>query len=210
LFVLLNVSNLTATYYTTLELRPRTPLVLTSQLATIIQSSNSQPVSLQQLEVWISGLSGFNTLNWPIQDSRINKKELIIVASVAAFVMTDEKLSEKLVCTDQMFIKNKKNFTSSGSIFNYFNMVMFHRSVVYDLTVPWCPFLFANGHLKQFYIEGLVDSFLVTNLFNFEQNLLIKSINSTVKEFDLSGYNYTKSIMEFFTRLCLNPRNYLL
>jgi hypothetical protein len=83
------------------------------------------------------------------------------------------------------------NSTIAGSFFNYFDTVIFDKSVNYDQETPVCPFIFASARLSELSIYGLMDSFLVSNLLKLQKvNLTTTTINSSISELYLKGYNY--------------------
>jgi hypothetical protein len=92
-------------------------------------------------------------------------------------------------CNEKTMIHN---LTISGSFFTYFNTIIIGPSVQYDKDNPVCPFLFTNAGIDKLEFNGLVDSFLVSNLFKYQQvNYSSSTIDSSVFELTLEGYSYS-------------------
>jgi hypothetical protein len=83
------------------------------------------------------------------------------------------------------------NLTSVGTFFNYFDHeVHFHQSIKYDQDNLVCLYLFADSRVTKLSTFGLVDTFLVSNMFRFQKVNSSSSINSQVTQLALNGYNY--------------------
>jgi hypothetical protein len=179
-----------------LLIKPNQPLVLTGELnlwqvCSLIKPDNAL-ACLGSLLVEIAGVkgidivSGWSTKNDKAQIEKNNTSNHVwIFSSALKFYMNGLAL-EQWQCTKEHVLKNLTQTT----IFNYFGQIIFENSVVYDSENPVCPYFFINANITYFSINGLADSFLITNLFRFQKINSSVPINSSITHMTLSGYNY--------------------
>jgi hypothetical protein len=180
----------------TIDLNPKTPLVLTSELdikkviANALEHSSGES---NQFEVDLYGLSGIDVIGWNmVYDSAVSIN-LVIQKSVIAFYTRDSAVAQ-YNCSDKLMVTGKHgkpmiNATTS-TFFDYFDHVTFQHLAAYTENV--CPYLFVNATLESMNLHGLINNFLVMNLIEFQQtpNQNNSSINSKILRLVLKGYNY--------------------
>jgi hypothetical protein len=177
-----------------LHTRPREAIVLTGaldlpQMCKII-CSNANNISGNTcgsaLVVIIAGLKGFDVATGWTNYSTSNNLLRIISSFLVFFYMGNSP--GQYQCDEKTMIRN---LTTSGSFLNYFSILIIEKSVKYDQDNPVCPFLFAIARINTLEFNGLVDSFLVSNLFKYQQvNSSSSTINSSISKLSLRGYNY--------------------
>jgi hypothetical protein len=173
-----------------------TPELNLWQIYYLIRRQSDPPAyAPNNIDVVIAGVKGIEVLSdWPKA-----RKSLGIITSESvtfsvAFSFSTITLfidNQQLTCNEEILsIKWKTNLTNT--IFNLYSLITFDKSVIYDQTAPWCPYFFKNAYLTTLEIDGIVDTFLVTNLLKFQQDTQANttSINSTVQEIIVKGYNY--------------------
>jgi hypothetical protein len=146
--------------------------------------------SRKAVEINIYGLEGVEVLGWR-STTRNYKNNMLVIHASSVRLYADELFPAKYTCNAEN-VENLANHT----LFNYFYAISFAESVKYDCeAMVWCPYMFANSKTPIMGFQGLFDSFLLTNLFKFQhtissKNTSFKSINSSITELDLQGYNY--------------------
>jgi hypothetical protein len=161
-----------------INLKPNNPLLLNSDL-NIAQAIANQIIHF--FEIYIYGLKSIEVIGWLKNvDCSIH-----VYASSLTFFMNGSAPGD-FQCTEQLI----KSFNSS--FFSYFIEVYFEDSVVYDLDVTMCPYMFSNAKLNTLNIGYLVDSFVVKNLLKFQTELQnsLSSINSIIAQLEVSGYHF--------------------
>jgi hypothetical protein len=97
------------------------------------------------------------------------------------------------------------------TVFNFFQFITFDSLVKYSGKAV-CPFIFKNASLNQLKFTGLVDSFLLRNLWTFDQvDPKEATINSRINLAFVSGYNYrldptilNSRVFEFITSVVVS------
>jgi hypothetical protein len=187
------------TLISTINAKPTEPIVLTSDLdfwkvSKIMCSLTPDNCYFGKVNILLSGLKAIEISGWSNTKNFNNNYNtsidkyfnLEIAKSPVEFYMNG---SGRFNCTAGLI----KKLLNIRTFFNYFEEITFQQSVKYDQSVPWCPYIFADSAIKSLKIHGLVDSFLATNLFAFQQrknSTSSKSINSKVRDLTLSGYNF--------------------
>jgi hypothetical protein len=176
---------------TELDLRPSESIVLTGELdllkvcEILCKNNNLDPCS-NLLQVYLAGVKGVDVANkWNTISS--SELYLTLVSSTLAFFYMGSGPGQ-YQCDEKTM---RGNLTAAGSFFNNFYMILFENTVTYDQKNPVCPFIFTNAYLKYFSLYGLMDSFLVLNLFKSQKvNFSSSTINSSIANLNLKGYNY--------------------
>jgi hypothetical protein len=183
-----------------LSVKPSRPITLTGELDlwTICYGMFTLPESTiwNTFIVYTSGLRGIDTTRaWTSSMfnslAELENIYLIVYSSKIEFFI-DGKTGYNFMTLNQFMSDYGVNFTNAPTFFNYYTNIVFKSSVVFEQTAPpWCPFIFTHARLYQFDIAGLADSFLVKNLYQFQQTQQTNStINSTILELQLRGYNF--------------------
>jgi hypothetical protein len=192
------ITNSAIAYITHVSAKSNEPILLTGEmnlwLICNLMNPQSPPSCTSSFYVYISGLKGIDFVSggWAsLTNNNAYPKyfSITIYSSVIEFIYMGEKAGKYNCSTEHQFINEfKRNLTNT--FFNYFDHVAFSKSVIFTHTV--CPFIFANSELSVLEINGQAASFIVTNLFKFQNTSFSTStsINSTVNELDLNGYNY--------------------
>jgi hypothetical protein len=191
----MNTTKVDLTQVNYLQVRPNVPLVLTKELDWRIVSNiicslanlNAYACN-QQLTISISDLKGVDITSGWKKNRHFNSYMINFFSSTMSFQVNGDAQYE---CSEAQMIQDaKKNITYE--FFNYMKFIVFDKSIVYNNeNRPVCPYWFANvNRLQLMSIDGIVDSFLVKNIFRFQSSNSSKSINSTVDQLLLGGYNY--------------------
>jgi hypothetical protein len=197
---LVNASNVDLNSIYLINIESKWPLVLTGDInigkmfALVSSWPNFEITGVKGVDV-VSGWPVVNEKNHKNNKSAPVKLPLIPVYldfSTIAFYLNGEAPG-KYPCTEEYILKN----LTKSTFFNSFHSISFENYAVYHLAHQVCPFLFANALVHSMHIESLLDSFLVTNLFRFQQVNFSSSINSTITELNLDGHGYKldKSLM---------------
>jgi hypothetical protein len=166
--------------------RPSLPIVLTGEADMRLAldglcSKAPSSHACYNLYLDIAGLKGVDVIDGWTNSSSL-EIYLNIFSSTLTFFMESQN---KYQCSEEIMKK-----LTRGTLFNHFDKITFGPSVEYDQQIHVCPFLFANAKLTVLFISNVVDSFLVTNLFRFQQaNSSFSSINSKIFSLYLTGYN---------------------
>jgi hypothetical protein len=175
----------------TFDLNPDKPITLTSEISQIRKQVQPLPYfdCNNSFTIEVSGIRGVEVAGdgWTISDkltSNGDKFTLTVISSTMLFYVNGTPLGE-YECRDNLV----KNFIR-GTFFNYFDDIVFGTAVDFGKSGPICPFIFANAQLDSFEIDSLVDCFLVTNLFQFQEVKATSFINSAIGDLWLRGYNF--------------------
>jgi hypothetical protein len=196
---LVNARNLNLSDICVFYMQPAQPLVLTGELDL---HQMFALVNSMELSSWpgflffqISGAKGVDVVSgWtPVNDKSVvvnPTSSVQFLSSTLSFYMNGEAPGQ-YSCTEEYTLKNLTKIT----FFNYFDSISFEQLIVYDSAHWLCPYLFSNARLSALHFKSLVQSFLVTNLFRFQQvssssAAALSSINSSIIELGLSGYDY--------------------
>jgi hypothetical protein len=178
---------------TQLVIRPSEAIVLTGELdlkqvrKIICNRAPQNAMGCQNLlPINIVGLKGVDVASgWPATSTFYYTYQ-IFSTTLAFYYMG--KSPGQYQCNETTIFKDHG---SSGSFFTRLGVMFLDKSITYDRDNPVCPFLFANAQIDKLNIAGLVNSFLVSSIFRFKQvNSSSITINSTITELDLTGYNY--------------------
>jgi hypothetical protein len=143
-----------------INVKPDKPLVLTSDFD--IRKPFVKPAFPPGfISVVTYGLTGVDVVNWPAP-KQAYPVYLTIIDSHMAFYTGD---LDQYNCSESNLGRNS---AATTTLFNYFTQVVLQDKVFYDGVLSACPYLFINSHLDVLFIGCLIDSPLVTNLFNFQ------------------------------------------
>jgi hypothetical protein len=179
-----------------LVLKPSEPIVLTGELDLeqvhrIIcrKASNNSNGCENSLPVYIEGLKGLDVASgwWTTLTSYYTTYTFYLSSSTLAFYYMGNGPGQ-YQCNETTIFKEVK---SSGSFLNRLGTLLLQNSITYDQDNPVCPFLFANAQIDSLQINGLVNSFVVSNILKFQKlNSSSTTINSTITQLELNGYEY--------------------
>jgi hypothetical protein len=188
------------TEITEVRIKPEPALLLTDELNLWTVCNivcRNQPLFCRYvLTVRFSGLKGVDVLgggNWMKDKKNCSSIfSLYIESSTMTFYMAGQAPGQYNCSSETQFsLENGKKFTTTGMFFNsYYDEIYFDKSVLFDQQTPVCPFVFAYARLDDLIINSLVDSFIASNLLKFQKVLSTKSINSSINQLELHGYNF--------------------
>jgi hypothetical protein len=93
-----------------------------------------------------------------------------------------------------------------GTLFNnYFGSFSFDSEDVYESAVARCPYMFASANIINLEVHDQIDTYLITNLFRFQNNnaslSFQSSINSTINSMTLMNCFHFKLDESFLNYL---------
>jgi hypothetical protein len=187
-----------------LKVTPNEPLILTGELnlwsICVMMSHDTYMPCPSALFLQTGRLKGVEVINgWENTNGEVF--HLTVFQSIIRFYLNDQPPGQYECESQERFTKEYgHNFTHNAfTFFNVYGFIELESSVTFDKDIAICPFLFTNARLNQLAIWGLVDSFVVTNLFKFQQTVnSSSSINSNVSNINLNGYNlnYDSSMLD--------------
>jgi hypothetical protein len=182
----------------TIYLKPSKPILITSELnISLVACSNNQQNSTNQ--VWFNSVGGINVYPWPALECSdcvkkgfsFFKKMLYFYYSSILFYVNNTQPSE-YPCTPDIFPADSSSQVSFFS--TYINSIYTNMGNSFgDLAQAVCPYIFKNAKLNGgFALDDQVDSFLFVTLFRFQEvnDTQISTINSSIPNLDIEGYNY--------------------
>jgi hypothetical protein len=183
-----------AYYVDSVNLKPKEPLILTSELniEQIIANTYNFDRNVDRFyRISMLQIKGVEIAGWPTNHASTFQKvlhivELQIIQSPADFYLNKKPLSE-LECTVDLIPENE------ATVFSYFRNIEFGLDVQYEKNQRICPYIFRNANLVHLFILDQIDSKVVRTLWKFQilaSNESAVSINSHIYEFKIEGYNY--------------------
>jgi hypothetical protein len=168
-------------------LKPSAPIQLTSELN--ISFGFTISADLNSSIILIAGVTGVEVCPWP-----------------ASFYGLQQCLTLSL-STVQFYVNNTPpwEYTCDPGLIPAYSpkSVSFFSTYIGEIDIDYgntygsasqtvCPFVFKNSRLSQLTLQYQVDSFLFVSLFRFQEVNFTRtfSINSTILELYLHGYNY--------------------
>jgi hypothetical protein len=177
---------------TSTAIRPRTPIILTSQfnLAQLVISTDYASCNPSYpFYIYMLGLKGIDAFPWPTNysiplNTDISSITLQVDESLVEFYMNGNvKISDQTCSRNAVPYVNK-----TGSFFSYFRSVVFSSKVKYQKSAI-CPYVFENALLTSLALQGLYNSVGVTNLWQFDRLEMSEStINSSIQYLEIQGY----------------------
>jgi hypothetical protein len=189
LIVAINETNADLTDVGELNIKPSEVILLTGELdfqrvseIMCYKAPNNYDACHNFMEVYIAGLKGVDVAcGWTHPGFM-----LTLLSSTLAFYYSGSSPGH-YQCNEKTILET---LAKNGSFFKFNNLV-FKSTVKYDQENPVCPFLFANAQLNELDLYGLVDSFLVSNLFKSQLvNSSSSTVNSSISDLEMHGYNY--------------------
>jgi hypothetical protein len=157
-------------------------LLLTSDLQSVFRTGFDPHGELFYLDV--VDVSAIEVKSWNGKlPSEFSSLILNFIRSNIVFYM-DGKSPEQYNCTQDLISDSYIN-----SIFADIPSIQISYQAVYSKT-PICPFLFTNANMTLLRLDGVMHSFLVSNVWRWENvTTEKKSINSKILELEIVSYN---------------------